>query len=129
MGVTLNVEFKKPVPRFGTLTDDLPALGNGLERLDKVLEKVGLDTLGRFASTNPDDVEDEDDEYAAMLPPVQWFKPAAGLKAVRGALDHLQKHPRAMSWSADAVEELERVEKALTAAAKRKVDFHFLFCD
>ena len=131
MGVSLNVTFDKQVSPYGTLTDDHNALGNGLKQLDKALTRAGLPTLGQFVSADPSEWEDmdPDDPHATALPPLQWFDPADGLLAVRSAMAHLRAKPRAVSWSADALDELEQVEAELAAAQKRKARFHFAICD
>lgn len=127
MGASLNVAFDKKVSPFGTLSDDHNALGNGLERLDKVLQKAGLPTLGQFVSMDPAEWADmdDDDPDAAALPKLRWFKPADGLAAVRAAAAHLEAKQKAHSWSAAALDELREVETELAAAEKRKAKFRF----
>ena len=131
MGMSLNIAFNKSVAPYGTLTDDHNALGNGLHRLDKVLERAKLRTLGQFISTDPEEWMDmdPDDPDAEAIPPLQWHKPAEALAAVDAAIAHLKAKPKALSWSADALDELELVRTALAAADKRKAKFHFAMCD
>lgn len=131
MGMSLNVVLSKKVTPYGTLSDDHNALGNGLHRLDKVLERAGLPALGSFISMDPAEWEDmdPDDPHAAALPPLRWFDLADGLAAVRAAVAHLRDNPKALSWSADALEELALIEAILTAAAKWKAQFRFVICD
>jgi hypothetical protein len=131
MGASLNVVFNKKTPPYGLLSDDHNALGNGLERLDKLLAKVGLPTLGEFVSGDPAEWENMDDEdpEARAMPPEQWFRPADGLAAVRAAIELLRQRPKAISWSAVAIEELQQVEAELAAADARKTRFHFAIND
>lgn len=131
MGVSLNIVFQKKVPPYGSLSSDHNALGNGLERLDRLLTRAGLGTLGQFISVDPAEWcgMDEDDPDAADMPPQQWFQSTEGLAVVRAALDYLRTHPRAIGWSKDIRAELEQVETELTAAERRKVLFHFEICD
>lgn len=127
MGTSLNVAFNKKVSPYGTLTDDHNALGNGMDKLDKVLQKAGLATLEQFISMDPDDWKDmdPDDPDAEALPRLRWFKPAKGLAAVRAAIAHLRAKPKALRWSDDALYELQLIETQLTAADKRKANFRF----
>ncbi len=61
-GCELNIVFKKKVSPYGHMSDDHNALGNGLEKLDKVLTKAGIPTLGQFVSCDPEEWMDMDDE-------------------------------------------------------------------
>ena len=131
MGVSLNVAFSKKVAPYGTLSEDHPALSAGLDRLDKILEKAGLPTLGQFVSMDPAEWEemDPEDPKATALPPLRWFAPSDGLIVVEAAITRLRARPKALSWSTPALAELEQLRAELTAAEKRKAQFRLEFLD
>lgn len=129
MGCCLLVVFDKQVP--DAQGDEYRALGNGLTRLDKALEKAGLPTLGVLVSADPSEWMDmdEDDPYAEGLPAEQWFHPADGLATVRQAITLLRDKPKTMPHADAALRELECVERELVAAEQKQAKFHFQFAD
>lgn len=127
MGTSLNVAFSKKVSPYGLLTDDHPALGNGLQKLNKAMADCGLPTLQMFVSNDPAEWHDmdENDPLAESLPPLQWFEPSDGLIVVDAAIELLRPKTKSLKWARDALFELALVRAELAAAQTRKAQFRF----
>lgn len=131
MGITLSVVFSKKVAPYDKLGGDHMALGDGMERLDKVAKKHKLTPLNDFHSIDPAEAAEmlDMDPEELGLPPLQWFDPEKGLAAVRGFIALLRENPKAVAKSAEILEDLEEIEQELVAASKQKAKFHFQLID
>lgn len=114
--------FQKEGTPYGDESPELFALGSGLDGVGKVLDKAKLPALAQFM-----DWGYWDDDYSAAS--AKWFEATEGLAVVRQVAAYLRAKPKALGWSDNALAELEVVEAALTAAAARKVPFHFQLND
>lgn len=128
MGVSLVASFNK---KIGRRMAEYPALGNGLEQLDKALEKAGLYRLDTFVSMDREEWKDmdPDDPDAEGMSPLTWYEPSDGLIVVDAAITHLRAKPTCLKWSAEALVELAQLRVELDAADKKKAQFHFEICD
>ena len=131
MGMSLNVAFNKKVAPYGKLGADHVALGDTVERLDKVAKKNKLPMLGEFHSIDPEEAAEMFgmDPEEMGLPPLQWFDPEKGLAAVRGFITLLRAKPKTVPNSSEILEDLKKIEQELLAASKQKAKFHFALLD
>lgn len=129
--MTLSVVFNKKVTPYDTLGADHVALGDAIERLEKVSKKNKLASLSEFHSIDPEEAAEMFDmDPAEMgLPPLQWFDPARGLAAVRGLITLLRENPKAVPKTSEILDDLEEIEQELGAASKQKAKFHFQLID
>lgn len=72
---------------------------------------------------------DPDDPEAEGMAPLTWYDPSDGLIVVDAAITHLRAKPKCLSWSKDALSELDQLRIELVAAEKKKAQFHFEICD
>ena len=131
MGMTLSVVFNKKVAPYDKLGPDHVALGDAIERLEKVAKKSKVATLSEFHSIDPEEAAEmfDMDPEEMGLPPLQWFDPEKGLAAVRGFITLLRENPKAVPKSSEILEDLEEIEQELLAASKQKAKFHFQLID
>jgi hypothetical protein len=129
--MTLSVVFNKKVAPYDTLGADHVALGDAIERLEKVAKKNKLALLSEFHSIDPEEAAEMFDltPEEMGLPPLQWFDPAKGLAAVRGLITLLRENPKAVPKTSEILEDLEEIEQELGAASKQKAKFHFQLID
>lgn len=117
MRVLLSMEFRQPVPGYGSRVEGQPAIGSNLRMLDKALGKAGLRPLSDFVAPRAAAPAAGSDDG--------WFAAADGLAAVRAAASFLTNTPRALPWWDIAVRELGEVEAVLVAAEAEGVPFCF----
>ncbi len=131
MGMTLSVVFNKKVAPYGTLGADHVALGDAIERLDKVAKKNKLTLLSEFHSVDPEQAAEmfDMDPEEMDLPPLQWFDSAKGVAAVRGFITLLRENPKAVAKTPEILEDLQQIEQELLAGSKQKAKFHFQLMD
>ena len=129
MGMSLNVAFNKKVAPYGTIGDDHPTLGEGIEQLEKVAEKNKLASLMQFHSMDPEEAAELFDVDPQEAGPLEWFDPKKGLAAVRGLITFLRENPKVIPKGAEVLEDLESIEKELLIASEQKAKFHFAYLD
>jgi hypothetical protein len=131
MGMSFSVAFNKKVAPYDKLGADHVAVGDSLERLDKVAKKHKLAMLSEFHSIDPEEAAEmfDLDPEEMGLPPLQWFNPEKGLAAVRGLITLLREDPQAIPKSSAILKDLEEIVLELLAASKQKAKFHFALLD
>lgn len=136
MGVTLGPVFDKKFPDddlFGNYSDGKD-LVYGMTRFDEICAAKSVTLFSTLCGPDEDEIE----EMAAELEEGEtledtWFTCTDGLKTVTtiiGALETEKQwtkgfRPREVR---DFVEQLRRLEEALTLGKKKKAKFYFLLC-
>lgn len=100
--------------------------------LDEFAEELGVPALGDFFRMNPDDVFNDDDDYAAwgggsLSDPTAvdwWFDADDGLITVRALLTHFDQHPQSVDDVDQLVGELRQFETVLDRARAEGVRFN-----
>jgi hypothetical protein len=131
MGMSFNVAFNQKVAPYDKLGADHVAVGDSMERLDKVAKKHKLAMLSEFHSIDPEEAAEmfDMDPEEMGLPPLQWYDPEKGLAAVRGLITLLREDPQAIPKSSAILKDLEEIVLELLAASKQKAKFHFALLD
>lgn len=98
--------------------------------IDQLCEAAGVRSLLDFLSQDPEELEEflEDEgidlDEDEGLPDAEWFAAEEGLAAVRGLLNHLRQHPKALQNTVDILEDLQEYEAVLLQLAERKIAWH-----
>jgi hypothetical protein len=127
MSVAFCVVFEDEVPPHGIIGGDHLLLSKRYDELDSVAQEAGLATLTSFMSQDPEDLEEflEDDAGQLELPPMEWFDPEDGLKAVESLIGFLDSNPKSITKSKEILEDLKVVKSELEAAVRENMKFHF----
>src|SRR5579864_989898 len=121
------------------LERDLPgveiATGSGVtllylqRQIDELAERLELQPLSRFFSTNPEAVSTYLAEQGLNpaefdLPDEEWYDPADALETIRGLLTAIRAEPESIPKGDRIVSDLEGIEQVLALAAQQDVRFH-----
>ena len=106
------------------------ALARESDRLDTAARAAGVAALTSMLSESQAALieqlkADGFDPSKMRLPPEQWFDAAAGLKSLRGLIQHVTANLNNFKQPNPILRDLKAAEALLVAAESAKVRFHF----
>jgi hypothetical protein len=135
MGVAFTIVLNSEKPGFDPKIDS-SHIAMDAEKIEKILETLGLRDFDDFVSANPEEAramlaefggdDDGDDAGGEDLPPEQWFMPDEGLAVIRALAKHLQANPKAVRDVNSVLRDLKSIHDVLTKAAAAGLRWHFV---
>lgn len=139
MSTTLYISLEKKVRGLNPNDADRIRLADVVadyEIIEPLARKLKVRSLSEFQSYDPQDAAEFIDDpeelkrIIAAAPPLEWFDPKEGVKAIRAFRDYFQANPkdipgRARKNPEALIAELEEVESVLERAQKNRVRFRF----
>jgi len=126
MGYALFVTFDRSIPDVEEWNMCGKTLAHNLDALDKVANRLHLQSLTEMISVSAEDLEDLLDEPVPDFLEEQWFSPQLGLATVTALSAFVEDNADQFDQSPQLLEDLAAIKHYLELAEQHDLQFHLM---